>query len=81
MSNVQTELHREVVEALVSSKAINFDGIGSVLSKYGARAALTGDAVGVIIGKHLIDLCIPVDFHELLRGVNVQTAIGGQVKG
>jgi hypothetical protein len=81
MANVQTELHREVVEALISSKAINFEGIGTVLSKYGARAALTGDAVGVIIGKHLIDLCIPVDFHEVLRGVNVQVATGGQVKG
>jgi len=68
MANVRTELHREVVEALVSSKAINFEAVGTVLSKFGARAALSGEPIGVVIGKRVIDACIPVDFLEILNG-------------
>lgn len=59
MSNIQTELHKEVVDALVSSKAINFEAVGSILAKFGARAATTGDTIGVIIGHHVTDICIP----------------------
>lgn len=81
MSHVRTELHREVVEALVSSKAVNFEAVGSILSKYGARAALTGDAIGVIINWRVIDACIPVDFHSIAHGVDLERALGAQVKG
>lgn len=81
MSQKRTELHAEVVEALISSKAINFEAVGSVLSKYGARAALTGDGIGVIINRKVIDLCIPVDFQDLLRGINLEHTVGGHVKG
>jgi hypothetical protein len=70
----RAELHNEVVEALVSSKAINFEAIGTVLSKYGARAALTGEAIGVIINRHVMDLCIPVDFKDVLHGVHLEIA-------
>jgi hypothetical protein len=81
MSRMQTELHREVVEALVSSKAVNFEAIGSVLSKYGARAAQTGDAIGVIINWRFLDACIPVDFFELVHGFNIERTIGTQARG
>ena len=65
MSNKRSELQREVAEALISSKAINFDVVGGILSKYGARAALTGDSIGVIINWRAIDLCIPVDPYQV----------------
>jgi hypothetical protein len=80
MSNPRTELHTEVVDALVKTKAVNFDAIGSVLSKFGARAAQTGDPIGVIINWRLIDICIPVDFFDLLHGVTFDRAVGPQVK-
>lgn len=81
MSQNRTELQKEVAEALVSSKAFNFEAIGSVLSKYGARAAISGDAIGVIIHRRVIDACIPVDFYDLLRGVNLERTVGAQAKG
>jgi hypothetical protein len=81
MSQHRTDLHKEVVEALISTKAVNFEAIGSVLSTYGSRAALTGDEIGVIINRHLIDLCIPVDFKNLLRGASLELTVGPQVKG
>jgi hypothetical protein len=61
MSSKRTELQQEVVEALVSSKAINFEGVGSVLAKYASRAALTGDTIGAIIHWRVYDICIPPD--------------------
>jgi hypothetical protein len=64
MSDHRSELQREVAEALVSTHAINFEAVGSVLAKYGARAALNGDKLGVIINHRVIDACIPVDFNE-----------------
>ncbi len=59
MSNRRTELQREVVEALVQSKAFDFEAVGKVLGKYGARAALQGDAIGVIINWRMLHYCIP----------------------
>ena len=59
MPNRRTELQQEVVEALVQSKAFNFEAIGQVLGKYGSRAALTGDAIGVIINWRVLHYCIP----------------------
>lgn len=62
----RSELQREVIESLISSKAINFETVGSVLAKYGARAALTGEGVAAIINWRMIDLCIPPDpFREI----------------
>jgi len=68
MSQARTELQREVVEALVSTKAINFEVVGNVLSKFGARAALSGDALCFLVGKHAIDICIP-PFQNVSREV------------
>ena len=59
MPKNRTELQREVVEALVQSQAVNFEAAGQVLAKFGARAALTGDAIGFIINWRVMDLCIP----------------------
>ena len=69
MAKARTELQDEVVEALVASKAINFEAVGTVLSKYGARAAITGDRFGVIVGRHVFDLCIPPDPFEVMDGI------------
>ncbi len=80
MPNLRTELHREVIDALVKTKAINFDAVGTVLSKFGSRAALTGESIGVIINWRLMDLCIPVDFFDLVRGVTFDRTIGPQVE-
>lgn len=65
MTHHRSELQREVAEALISTKAINFEAIGSIIAKYGARAAANGDAIGVIINHRVIDACIPVDFYTL----------------
>ena len=59
MSNNRTELQQEVAEALISSKAVDFEAIGKVLSKYGARAARAGDGLGAIINWKVMDICIP----------------------
>jgi hypothetical protein len=79
MPNKRTELQREVVEALVSSKAINFEAAGSVLAKYGARAALTGDTFGALVHWRVFDICIPPD--PWARGIEIQEVLGGQAKG
>ena len=59
MSFQRSELQNEVARALVESKAIDFEVVGKVLSQYGARAALTGDTIGAILGRKCIDICIP----------------------
>jgi hypothetical protein len=60
MSNsTRTELQQEVVDALIESKAVNFDAIGNILAQFGARAAETGSDFGVVIGRRAWDICIP----------------------
>jgi hypothetical protein len=65
MANKRTEFQKEVAEALISSNSINFEVIGGILAKYGARAARTGEAIGVIINWRLIDVCIPPDPYQI----------------
>ena len=79
MSQKRTELQKELVEVLVSSKAVDFEAVGSVLAKYGARAALTGEAIGAIINWRFIDVCIPVDPYQR-RGFDLET-VGRQAQG
>jgi hypothetical protein len=77
MPSSRSELHREVVDALVTSKAINFEAVGATLSKYGARAAVTGDAFGVIISRRVVDICIPPDPYVVLQnGAEAHAAQG-----
>jgi len=80
MSQRRTDIQKEVVEALVSSKAVDFDAIGTVFSKFAARAATNGDSIGVIVNWRVMDICIPVDFYDLVRGFNVDRLSGGQTK-
>lgn len=59
--HVRSELQQEVVDAILDSGAVNFEAIGTVLAKYGDRAARTGTDVAAVVGWRLMDLCIPVD--------------------
>jgi len=59
MSCERSELQSEVARALVESKAIDLEQVGRVLSAFGARAALSGETIGAIIGKRCWDICIP----------------------
>ncbi len=61
MSGNRTKLEQEVVDALLESKAIDFDKLASVLARFGPRAAQAGIPLGVIIGRRVIDACIPPD--------------------
>lgn len=76
MSHHRTELQKEVAEALIQSKAVNFEVVGSVLTKFGARAALTGDAIGAIINWRMIDVCIPPDPYQSVTFGELRT-LGG----
>lgn len=64
MGNGRTELQNEVARALVDSKAIDFEAVGNVVAKYAARAAVTGDKFGVLVGPHIFDACIPPFYLE-----------------
>jgi len=68
MSIQRSELQNEVARALVESKAIDFEAVGKVLSKYGARAALSGDTIGAILGRKCIDICIPPEPYLINAG-------------
>ena len=57
MPAIRTELEQEIVNALVDSNAVNFDAIGSIIAKYGARAAKTGTSLSAVIDKHSIIAC------------------------
>ena len=76
MPNRRTELQREVVEALVQSKAFDFEAIGKVLGKYGSRAALTGDALGIVINWRRLHYCIPPDVfrNQVLEGEQIASS-------
>jgi hypothetical protein len=76
MSNRRTELQTEVAEALIASNAINFEAVGSIISKYGARAARTGDTLGALIHWRVIDLCIPPEPYQV---VNVAAIRGAEM--
>jgi len=78
MAKRRTELQQEVVEALITSKAVDFEAVGKVLSKYGARAARAGDGIGVIINWRVHDICIPP---EPFLDFGLERAVGPQVKG
>ena len=53
----RTELEQEIVNALIDSKAVNFEAVGSIIAKYGARAAKTGTDLTTIITKKSIIAC------------------------
>jgi hypothetical protein len=48
----RTPFQQEVVEALLDSQAINIEAMGSVFSRFGAKALLEGESlVQIITGK------------------------------
>ena len=54
-------LQQEVVDALIESKAVDFEAVSAVLSRHGATLAQKGVDFGVIINWRVMDICIPVD--------------------
>ncbi len=59
MKNQRTAVQQQVAEALIESKAINFEIVGSVISKFSESAALSGSDIAVIVGHRMWDICIP----------------------
>jgi hypothetical protein len=53
----RTPLQDEVVRALIETKAIDFEAVGALFSKFGARAALEGDSLVHIINKNVTWNC------------------------
>lgn len=53
----RTPLQDEVVRALIESKAIDFEAVGAIFSKFGARAALEGDSLVNIVNKNVTWNC------------------------
>ncbi|MBK8460822.1 MAG: hypothetical protein IPL43_12090 [Micropruina sp.] len=45
------------MRALIETKAIDFEAVGALFSKYGARAALEGDSLVHIINKNVTWNC------------------------
>ena len=54
---VRSELEQEIVDALIETKAVNFEAIGSIVAKYGARAAKSGTDLVTIVNKNMIINC------------------------
>jgi hypothetical protein len=55
--NIRTELEQELVNAFIDSNAVNFDAIGSIVAKFGARAARSGTDLVTIINKNITINC------------------------
>ncbi len=53
----RTELQQQVVEALLDSKAIDLEVVGSVISKYGELAARQGESLVHIVNLHFQWAC------------------------
>ena len=56
-TTIRTELEQEIVEAIMDSKAVNFEAMGTILSKYGERAARSGISLVTIINKNIVINC------------------------
>ena len=75
MSKGRSELQQEVARAMIESKAINFEAIGGILARNGERAALHGTEIGHVIGRRVIDACIPPEpyaIKDALAGLKTQ---------
>lgn len=66
----RTPLQDEVVRALIETRAIDFEAVGALFSKYGARAALEGDSLVHIINKNVTWNC-GWPGPEVFRGENL----------
>ncbi|MDQ1428762.1 MAG: hypothetical protein QOK39_2238 [Acidimicrobiaceae bacterium] len=61
----RNELEQEVVDALIESKAIDFEAVASLVAQFGARAAQSGSEFGVVVNWRTMDVCIPPDPYRL----------------
>ena len=57
MAEKRTAIQQQVVEALISSKAINLEAVGSMMSKFGHRAALEGESLAAVINQKMFWAC------------------------
>ena len=57
MAEKRTAFQQQVVEALISSKAINLEAVGATMSKFGQRAVLEGESLVTIINHNAIWNC------------------------
>lgn len=57
MSEKRSAFQQQVVETLISSKAINLEAVGSTMSKFGHRAALEGESLVAIINNRVFWAC------------------------
>ncbi len=57
MSHTRTELEQELVNAFIESKAVDFEAIGGIIARYGARAALTGTDLTAMVTKNFLINC------------------------
>jgi len=82
----RTALQQEVIGAILDSKAVNFDAVGGILSKFGERAARDGDELVFSVHWWVIDWCIPPYRLVKDQGERVVVAqvdareVGGQVR-
>jgi len=77
----RSELEQDMVQSLVESKAVDFEAAGSVLAKFGARAAVAGVGISFTVTPRVVrDWCIPVDFEvsqiDLAR-ISVPNVVAG----
>ena len=79
MSQRRSDLQKEVIEALVTSKAVDFEAVGSVLARFGAKAAINGDAISAVIHWRMTDICIPVDPFQ--RALELERTLAGKANG
>jgi hypothetical protein len=61
MAEGRTGLQQEVVDALLESSAINFEALGGIIAKFGETAARSGSELGFVIGRRVLNYCIPPD--------------------
>jgi hypothetical protein len=57
MGNPRSAFQQRVVEALIESKAINLEGVGEVMSKFGKEAALSGESLIIQINRFFMINC------------------------
>jgi len=65
----RTDFEQEVVDALLESKAVDFEAIATIVARFGDSAARSGTEFGVLIGRRVIDACIPPDPYLLASRV------------
>jgi hypothetical protein len=60
MNFERTELHQQVVQALIETGAVNFEAMGSVFSKFAQDAATRGEGMTLIVNKFTTLACGPI---------------------